>query len=458
MEKIPLNIFKAYDIRGLADGELTPEIAYRIGRAFVAFLKKRGILGDEKKVVVGYDMRKTSPMYQEQVIKGINDEGVGVVDIGLTTTPLFNFSCAHVDRHAGGIMITASHNPAQYNGFKLTLENGLPIGEFNGMSEIRDMVVANDFGATKSVRGDVVSRGMFPEYMHKIFEICDVGDIKPFKVIIDAGNGMAAVTFPKMFADLPLDVDYLYLEPDGTFPNHEANPLKVETLSDLQKKIKQEGADFGFALDGDVDRIGLVDEKGEVVDASFVGAMIGELVLEKFKSGNMLYDLRSSRIIKEVWESKGATTTMCPIGHALIKKMMKDTGSIFASELSLHLYYKDVYDVESPELSFLYILKALSKSNCSLSQLVEKYKKYYHSGEINFEVDDVVAKFEKISAKFKDKAIREENIDGLWYEFEWGWFSVRKSNTEPVLRLNLEAWTLDDKEKYVKEISALIQE
>ncbi len=453
--QIAKNIFKAYDIRGLSATELSPELAYSLGRAFVVFLRKHDLLKPGQAVVVGRDMRGTSPSLQQALMQGAGDEGIDVVDIGLVSTPLFNFACANYPEHAGGVMVTASHNPAQYNGFKMTLGNGLPIGEAYGMGEIKELVVNSDFDYTDK-ESFFSKKEVLGDYLKKIFGIVPPATIAPMKIVIDAGNGMAKVTIPEVLKSLPVEVEYLYLEPDGNFPNHEANPLKVETLVDLQKEVVDTGADFGFALDGDADRIGLVDEKGNVVDASFVGALVGLEVLRTHPRAKMLYDVRSSMIIPEVWQAQGATTDMCKVGHANIKKALKEVGGAYASELSLHLYYHDMSDVESTDLSLLYVLQMLSRENKTLSQLVAPLQKYFHSGEINFEIEDKAEVMKKVEEKYKAEAEEVSHLDGLWMKFAWGWTSVRLSNTEPVVRLNLEAKDAQTMGEKVEEFSALI--
>ena len=397
------NIFKAYDIRGLSDTELFPELAYSLGRAFVVFLRNHNLIKPGQAVVVGKDMRLTSPGLQQALMRGVKDETVEVVDIGLVSTPLFNFACANYPEHAGGVMVTASHNPAQYNGFKMTLGDGLPVGEAFGMAEIKELVVNSNFDYKDSEDLVFPKKEVLSDYLNKIFSIVPPSSLRSMKLVIDAGNGMAKVTFPDMLKHLSTSVEYLYLEPDGNFPNHEANPLKTETLVDLQKKVIETGADFGFALDGDADRIGLVDEKGQVVDASFVGALIGVEVLRNHAKAKMLYDVRSSMIIPELWQAAGATTEMCKVGHANIKKMLKETGGAFASELSLHLYYKDTFDVESTDLSLLYVLQMLSRENKPLSEIVAPLQKYFHSGEINFEVEDKAETMRRVEEKYKNE-------------------------------------------------------
>lgn len=453
---IAQQIFKAYDIRGLAETELSPDLAYSLGRAFVIFLRAHDLLKADQAVVVGRDMRLTSPSLQQAVMKGVRDEGVPVVDIGLVSTPLFNFACANYSNHAGGVMVTASHNPAKYNGFKMTLGDGLPVGEAFGMAEIKDLVANSNYAYQDSAETIFSKKDVLQDYIQKVFSIVPAQSIRPMKLVVDAGNGMAKVTFPEILKNLPVEVEYLYLEPDGSFPNHEANPLKVETLVALQKKVVETGADFGFALDGDADRVGLVDEKGEVVEASFVGALVGLEVLRNHPNARMLYDLRSSMIVPEVWQAAGASVEMCKVGHANIKKALKETGGAFASELSLHLYYHDTFDVESTDLSLLYVLQLLSREKKSLSDLVAPLKKYFHSGEINFEIEDKIGTMKKIEEIYKAQAQEISRLDGLWMKFDWGWVSVRLSNTEPVLRLNLEARNEKVMKEKVNELSEII--
>lgn len=453
----PAHIFKAYDIRGLVDGELSPELAYKIGGAFALFLKKHDLVQSGQKVVVGYDMRPTSVPFEAAVVRAITDQGLDVVRIGLSSTPFFNFACAHYTEHAGGIIVTASHNPAEYNGFKMTLSNGLPIGKNTGMGEIRDLA-AGDMPEPLIGKGKEEKKDIYSDYLAKLKSLVDFSAIKPLKIVVDAGNGMAKATLPKVLRELPVAVEYLYLEPDGTFPNHEANPLNTETLRDLQIKVKEVGADFGFALDGDADRIGLVDENGDVVDASFVAALVGREVLKKQSGALGLYDLRTSQIVRDTWEAIGAKTDMCMVGHANIKKMMKDTGAVFASELSLHVYFGEFYDLECSDLALLYFLRLVSETDQTISQLVAPLKNVYaHSGEINFEIQDKEGAMQAIRDSFGSAALKSSDMDGVWYGFDWGFASVRTSNTEPLLRLNLETNSVELTKEKVQEFSAVLK-
>lgn len=454
--KYPSHIFKAYDIRGLIEGDLSLEFAYALGRAFVVFLRQRGKDLQGKSIVLGYDMRPSSVGYVKELIAGINDEGVDVVNISMTSTPVFNFCCAHIEKHAAGIMVTASHNPAEWNGFKLAFEDGLPIGLENGGSEIQKIMEAGDW-TDASLRGSEHSLDALSVYKQHVFSLVKKENFASFKVVVDFGNGMGCVVLPEIIKGLPLEVTYLYDTPDGTFPNHEANPLKTETLQDLQKKVLEVGADFGFALDGDADRIGLVDEKGNVVEASYVGALLGNEVLRSHGSGKMLYDLRSSMKVAEYWRAAGGEPVMSRVGRAFIVGEMKRVGAIFGSELSLHLFYHDMHDLESSDLSFLYVLQLLSREQKPLSDLLEDLKTYFHSGEINFEVHDTDAVLKGVEEFYTAQAREITHLDGVLLTFDWGWINLRKSNTEPVVRLNLEAKTKEKMESMLEEVKRLIE-
>ena len=453
---IATHVFKAYDIRGLVDGELTEELAYYIGHAYLQVLKEKGFDIDGKKLVVGYDMRETSIAFKNQIAKAWQQAGVDVVDVGLSTTPTCNFAAAHYDDHVGAIMITASHNPSEYNGFKLVMQDGLPIGKHNGMDRIKELVV-EQFVHKAQQEGSLEQKNIMDDYLAHVFSLVSASSMGSKKIVIDYGNGIGSVAMKLFLAKLPqIEVISMYEKPDGSFPNHEANPLKLDTLIALQDKVKEVQADFGIALDGDADRIGLVDNNGEIVEASFVGALYGLEVLRKNPKSHMLYDLRSSQSVKELWEAAGATTGKSVVGHALIKKMMKDNDAVFASELSLHLYFKDMYGVESSEYALGLLLAILAREEKSVSELVSPMKKYFHSGELNFEVDDKAAAIARVQQAFGDSANEHSDLDGLWLGFDWGWFNIRQSNTEPVLRLNLEAWSEKEMGEKVEEVKKMI--
>jgi len=452
--QFPDHIFKSYDIRGLTNGELSEQLAYQLGRAFVRFIKEQDSDITKKSLIIGRDMRQSGDIFYPAVIKGITDEGINVIAIGNTTTPIFNFACANYDSHAGGIMVTASHNPAEYNGFKITLGNGMAVGKGSGMEKLRQYVeeVPKDYPGG----GIVQEKDILPDYLERISKLVTIDPQKRKKIVIDAGNGMAYVSFPELVKRLPLDVEFLFIDPDGTFPNHEANPLKVETLKDLQQKVKDTNSDFGFALDADCDRIGIVDNNGEIVDASFVAGLIGFQVLQSHPKATMLVDLRSSMIVPEMWQQQGAVVHTSKVGHANIKPMMKEYDAAFASELSLHLYFKDMYNVESSELCLLHFINILQQTDRPLSEIILPLQKYAHSGEINFDVEEKDAVIENIEYTYKDQAKEISHLDGLKMIFDWGWVSIRKSNTEPVLRLTLEAKDPKIMKEKVQEFSNIL--
>lgn len=450
------SIFKSYDIRGLVATELYPELAYQLGRALVVFFQEEGVSFDGRLFAVGYDMRQTSALYTDELVRGITDQGVDVVRIGLVSTPLFNITVAREEQYLAGVMVTASHNPAEYNGFKITRGNGLPVGMGSGMERVRDLTIANEF-LDASRKGSVIFFDPLPAYAAQILSCIDIDTITKKKVVIDYGNGMGSVTLPSVLARLPIEVIPMYDTPDGTFPNHEANPLHAATLIDLQKKVVEVGADFGFALDGDADRIGLVDERGVVVGPSQVGTLLGLEVLALHGGhGHMLFDLRSSGVVAETWQEAGATTQMCRVGHAHIKKEMRETDAIFASELSLHLYYGDLYGVESSDLSCLLVLSLLSREKKTLSELVTPYMRYAHSGEINFHIEQKDAAIAAIVEHFRVDITEEHTMDGVWFRCPWGWVSLRKSNTEPFLRLNIETQTEEETQRRVAEMREIV--
>jgi len=442
------SIFKAYDIRGIYPDDLNEEIAYRVGRALVIFT-------GAKTVVVGRDMRLSSVPLVREVIQGITDQGADVVDIGVVSTPMFNFTVAEYDDYEAGVMITASHNPKEYNGFKLCYGDALPIGEKTGMAEIKKIVTKGDF--KKARKGTVMKKEILKDYVKKVLELIDLEEIKPIKVVIDAGNSVGAIPLPEIFKNLPCKLIPLYFELDGTFPHHEANPLKEETLKDLKKKVFEERADLGVAFDGDADRVGFIDEKGAVVRGDLITALVARELLKENQGELILYDVRSSQVIREEVEAAGGRAKMCRVGHALIKKQMRDEKALFAGEFSSHFYYRKFYNVESGDLTMLKILEIISQARKPFSEIVAPLLRYFHSGEINFEVKDKERKMKEIEEKYSGMAKEISHLDGIRLDFDDWWFNVRPSNTEPLLRLNLEAKTRELMEKKRGELIKLIK-
>ncbi len=443
------NIFKAYDIRGIYPDDLDLGQVKNIARAFAVFTKA-------KTAVVGRDMRASGDALTPAIIEGLVSQGVNVIDIGLCTTPMFNFAVASNSVYEGGIMVTASHNPKEFNGFKMTLSDGLPIGRETGMPEIRDLAKGDMFEETRA-RGTVTKANVLTQYLDTVFSLIDVSFIRPMKVVVDTGNGMEGMIAPELFRRLPqITLVPMYFELDGTFPNHEANPIKEENIKDLKARVLLEKADLGIAYDADADRIGFVDEKGEGVSGDLMIALLARVLLQKHAGGTVLYDIRSSNAVPEEVERSGGKPKMSMVGHALIKKMMRETGAIFGGEFSSHYYYKDFYTVESGDLTTLLVLKHLSDEGKSLSELVAPLRKYAHSGEINFKVEDKEAVMGKVAERFRAEAKSETELDGIRMDFEDWWFSLRPSNTESLLRLIVEAKTEKMMKEKVKEIEQVL--
>lgn len=442
------SIFKAYDIRGIYPQDLNEEVVYLVGRAVVAFT-------GAKTVVIGRDARSSSDSLGEAVKRGVTDQGADAVDIGLSSTPMLNFAVAAYDEHEAGIMITASHNPKEYNGLKLCYGNALPIGGDTGMAEIKRLVTEGKF--KEGPKGKVIKKEILGAYVKKVLSLVDVEEIKPLKVVVDTANAVGAVPLPEFFKKIPCEVIPLYFELDGNFPNHEANPLKEETLVDLKKKVLEEKADLGVAIDGDADRIGFVDERGQTVRGDLVEALVAKELLKEKPGELILYDVRSSQVIREEVEKAGGRAEMCRVGHALIKKQMWDSGALFAGEFSSHFYYRDFYKVESGDLTMLKIFEIVSQAGEPFSKLVAPLLRYYHSGEINFEVKDKEKKMRELEEKYAGSAENISHLDGIRLDFENWWFNVRPSNTEPLLRLNLEAKTRELMEVKKKELEEIIR-
>ena len=446
------NIFKAYDIRGVYPEELNEESAYKIGLAFIEFT-------NAKNVLVGEDARVSSPSLRDSLVKGLRAGGANVFLAGKLTTPMFYFGVAEGKDYDAGIMVTASHNPGKYNGFKMVYGDALPIGEGSGMETIKDLVLNGNLKPKKD--GELYNVEIKKDYINKILSLLSAESIKPLKIIVDTGNGMEGVILPDLLKKLPqLDATNLFIDIDMSFPNHEANPLKEETLKELKKEVIKQSADLGVAFDGDADRIGFVDELGQTVRADYILALILENLYKKYPNSVALYDLRCSKIVPETIKKLGGTPKMTRVGHAFIKKELRAVNGIVAGELSSHFYFKDFYGVECSELVMLYILQLLSEKNTPFSKLVSLLKKYYQSGEINFEVKEKTKKIAELKEKYSNGASDFSELDGIRIEFvdknEFWWFNVRASNTEPLLRLNIEAGDKKLLEEKLNELSDFI--
>lgn len=436
-----VSIFKAYDIRGIYPSELNNKMAYNIGRSIVKFLKA-------DKIIIGYDGRASSLSLFNHLSQGIIDQNADVINIGLVSTPLLYFA----SQKAPAIMITASHLPKEYNGFKLCQKGGIPIGE-EEIQEIKRIIEENKFLKLKST-GNIVNKEIMPEFIKYNLNFAPANN-KKTKIILDAGNGMSGYTLPKIFKKIKaINLIEQYTDVDFSFPNHQANPLDFETLKDLQKRIKKEKADFGFATDADGDRSIFVDEKGKIIPSDLIISLIGKHLLKKNPGAKIMYDIRCSKIVKETIEKNNGKAIISRVGHSFIKKKMREKNVIFAGEISGHFYYQKNNYTESPFISVIFIANILSNSLNSLSNLIKPFQKYFSSGEINFQVKDKNLKINEIKKKFKKKALKIEKLDGLSIYFQDWWFNIRKSNTENLLRLNLEA---DTKKLMKQKISKLVK-
>jgi phosphomannomutase len=437
-------IFKAYDIRGIYGTELTDDIAFKIGRAVATFLKP-------KKFVIGHDMRPHSTPLFDAMAKGLTMHGVDVINIGLASTPMSYHANGKLGAD-GSAIITASHNPGEWNGMKICREKAIPISGATGIADIERIVNEESFDEPAAIAGTITEYDIKPEYFEHVRSFSKIS--KPLNVVIDYANGMGisegGAFTPEMFNITPM-----YDEMDGTFPNHEANPLDLETLEDISAKLKEGDYDFGIAFDGDADRAGFLDENGENVTMDMITALIAQAMLEKFPGSNIFYDLRSSWAAKEVIEEAGGTPMMSRVGHAFIKAQMREADAVFAGELSGHYYFRDNYYTESSSLAAICVANLISETGKTLSELIKPIKRYAASGEINSKVADVDAVFARLNEKYADASTFE--LDGKSYEYSDWWFNVRCSNTEPLVRLNLEAATAEQMEEKRDEVLALIR-
>lgn len=438
-------IFKAYDIRGLAPrGGIDGNTAYSIGAAFANLIKK-------SPVAVGRDMRESGVFLGEKLILGLRDAGVDVVDIGMCSTPMLNCFVAK-NSLAGGIMITASHNPAQYNGFKLCREEGIPISSATGINDIKTWVNEN-IPVPAQIMGTLSNQDFCEPYREFFASKIKPGPRK-LKIVVDCGNGMAGPNEFKILEEIFPCIG-MFLEPDGSFPNHEANPLVEKNLDDLRHKVREEKADIGIAFDGDVDRAAFVDENGHTVQGDLITALLASVMLKENPGKAVLYDLRSSWAVKEEIAKAGGIPVISRVGHSFIKKTLREHEGILGGELSGHFYFKDMYYLDCGLYAVLKILELLSNSSQTFSEIIKPLDRYPRTGELNFIVDNADTTIEKVKKSLKDNGTVTE-LDGLSIEFEDWWFNLRKSNTEPLLRLNLQAKIQDVMEEKLSEVKILI--
>jgi phosphomannomutase len=436
-------IFKAYDIRGVVPGELDEAIAEATGAAFVRVTGATA-------VVTAHDMRASSVPLATAFARGATAQGADVVEAGLGSTDLLYYASGALD--LPGVMFTASHNPAKYNGMKLCRAGARPIGQDTGLTEIRDLVAdllelrtAESAGragipACDGPTGTVTQKDLLEGYADHLKTLVDLSGIRPLKVVVDAGNGMGGHTVPAVFQGLPLDLVPLYFELDGTFPHHEANPIEPENLRDLQAAVLQHGADLGLAFDGDADRCFAVDEKGRIVSPSAITALVAVRELGKDPGASVVHNLITSRAVPEIIKEQGGVPVRTRVGHSFIKQTMAETGAVFGGEHSAHFYFRDFWFADSGMLAALHLLAALGEQNRPLSELLAAYSRYVASGEINSAVADQAAATAQVRAAFENRpGVTIDDLDGMTVSTTEWWFNLRPSNTEPLLRLNAEA-------------------
>ena len=436
-------IFKAYDIRGVYGETLTDDLAYRIGRAFATFTHAR-------RVVVGRDMRPHSTPLFQALAQGLTEQGVEVLDIGLCSTPMSYFANGRLGAD-GSLMITASHNPGEWNGFKLCRAQAVPISGATGIAEIERLVESNAYAPAAAQPGRVIAHDVAADYAAHIRSRADI--VRPLHIVADFANAMGVLEARAL--EGLVDITPLFDSLDGTFPNHEANPLKAETLQAVQARLREGRFDFGVAFDGDADRVGFLDERGAIISMDLITALIAQTILKRQPGAVILYDLRSSWAVRDAIRESGGRPLMCRVGHAFIKQQMRDEQAAFAGELSGHYYFQDNYYTESAALAVVQVAGLISRSRQPLSELIRPFQRYSASGEINSTVVDPKRIFEVLRQRYSNGRLTE--LDGLSVEYETWWFNVRSSNTEPLMRLNLEALTPELMEEKRNEVLAVIR-
>jgi phosphomannomutase len=442
-------IFKAYDIRGTYPVQIDERIARAVGSAFATFV-------GAPRVVIARDMRPSGVSLCEAFADGARRVGVEVLDLGLASTDFLYFASGHLD--APGAMFTASHNPAQYNGIKLCLAGAKPIGVDTGLAEIE--VMANSYYGEPAA-GDQAPYSaidLMAEWVAHVHSFVDLSSLRHLSVVADTANGMGGYIVPKVFADLPFDVEIMYETLDGTFPNHPADPINPENIRDLQRRVLEKGADVGLAFDGDADRVFLIDEKAQPISGSTTTAMVATAMLKRNPGATILYNLICSKSVPASIEEAGGVAVRTRVGHSYIKKVMADTNAVFGGEHSGHYYYRDNYRADSGIITALIVLEMMSQSASTLSELAAPFKRFAASGEINTEVADPQGTVARIAATLKEAGVSVDGLDGLTADYGTWWFNLRPSNTEPLLRLNVEAQDDEACAARVNEVLTMIKE
>ncbi len=442
------SIFKAYDIRGTVPDQIDADLCRRIGAAFARF-------AESDRLLVAHDMRPSGPELAEAFAEGAAGQGVDVVDLGLASTDLMYFAAGHLD--APGAMFTASHNPAQYNGIKLCLAGAKPVGQDTGLAKVKQWA-AEGLSPVEGRRGSVSHQDLLGVYADHVRSFVDVELLEPLHIVADTANGMGGLVAPAVFEGLPFTVEYLFAELDGTFHNHPPDPIQRENLRDLQAAVRERGADVGLAFDGDADRVFLVDQDASPISGSLTTALVATGMLDKHPGATILYNLICSKAVPEVILEHGGEPVRTRVGHSFIKQTMAETGAIFGGEHSGHYYFRDNYRADSGLVAALVVLEQMSVAGVTLSELVAPLDRYANSGEINTPVDDPLATIDAVAEAYADGDADLDRLDGLTVDAGSWWFNLRPSNTEPLLRLNLEAPTAEECEARTTEVVELIRD
>jgi phosphomannomutase len=446
------SIFKAYDIRGMYPDSLNEEVAGDIGRAFVNHL---GLSGS--RVVVARDMRLSGEALEKAFIEGVIEAGADVLDLGLVSTDALYFAVGHL-QEPGGAMITASHNPKEYNGFKLCREDAIALSGEHGIGQIRDLIVSGKLPKPAEYAGSVEESDIAEDYARHCLTFINTDDLRPLKIVVDAGNGMAGKMLPPIFEKLPFEYVPMYFELDGSFPNHPPNPIEPENMEELQERVVAEGADFGVAFDGDADRCFLVDEKGETISGDILAALVAKNVLEKEPGATILYSAVCSKAFPELVEREGGRAIRTKAGHSIIKPQMRENDAAFGGEHSGHFYFRDNYFADSGIIAMLTVAELVARQDGPLSDLLAPIDPYVRSGEINSEVEDQEATPGKVEEHYAQRGDPKiDHLDGLTVDYGDWWFNLRPSNTEPLLRLNVEASDRGTMEHKRDELLGLIR-
>jgi phosphomannomutase len=443
-------IFKAYDIRGVVPTQLDPDLARNIGSAFARFARA-------PKILIGRDMRESGVELAGAFAEGVVTSGADVVDLGLCSTDLVYFAAGHLDAPAA--MFTASHNPARYNGIKLCLAGARPVGQDTGLADIKAAVAAGAPSVDGRHWGEISRLDLLGEYAAHVRSFVDTSVLRPLRVVADTANGMGGLVAPAVFEGLPFDVEILFGELDGSFPNHPPDPIQPDNLKALQARILETGADVGLAFDGDADRVFLVDELAQPVSGSTTTALVAKAMLAAHPGATIIYNLICSKTVPEVVRENGGVPVRTRVGHSFIKSVMAETGAVFGGEHSGHYYFRDNYRADSGLIAALVVLEQLSVNEQPLSQVRAPFERYAASGEMNVEVADPASVIERVAAAYEARPdVTEDRTDGLTVDLGGWWFNLRPSNTEPLLRLNLEAATAEECRKHTDEVLALMEQ